>query len=695
MRALAILISCVGPLKEYLESEDADGDFIKDGTEPEDCTYVDSYWADSDGDGYFALYTTATDGFEDVCASDLATHGFLPAETTVAAEEIDVNDTDDTINILRSWYPDADGDGYGDSEAAAVEDYAAPDGHVENNDDFNDASSTAYPGAPEICDQIDNDGDGTVDEGLPTTTYYSDADGDGHGSALEEGLAACDTDAAEAGGVVNPVTSHDDRDDGYDQSYPGATPLVDGSDNDQDELSDAFFASDANITLTQADGSNVFGRVATAGIDFDGDRDADEIVITDYSFSKDASQQGAFYMISGPVTESGKVSSDGLLATDGSTVLNTGLRVYGNSGARLGHAVVGLDMDGDGYDDLGISQYYASVRGYTRCGETYLVYGPITSTGDITIDDLLAEHSALTWNGDDDSLFLGNDMQSLGDIDGDDQPDLAMGTVTGTGNDTAYLLYSSALAGGSVADLDSLIAEDGDDNTTILGGVGDLDGDGLADVAAPASARDGGKGAIYTILGTGTALSTLNLASADAKVTGTASNDALGNPLFDPHGCDVDGDGIDDLILAAPGADGSATDSGMVYLQLSGSTTALTSGPIGSSSDIQISGAASGDALGDSASFCVANPRGENKDALIMAASVYGSEDTGISYLLYNDFSPDSYTIDVTIAGDSVQGPASTTKTTIKAVGDTDADDNPDLIFGSAAGGDVLIFGMN
>ena len=63
------------------------------------------------------------------------------------------------------------------------------DGYLEGDDcDDNDAS--IYPGAVETCDGVDNNCDGTVDEGV-TDTFYTDADGDGFGDS-ESTVEACD-----------------------------------------------------------------------------------------------------------------------------------------------------------------------------------------------------------------------------------------------------------------------------------------------------------------------------------------------------------------------------------------------------------------------------------------------------------------------------------------------------------------------
>jgi hypothetical protein len=70
---------------------------------------------------------------------------------------------------LRAWYPDRDGDGFGAAAAVAVSACDAPEGHVDNALDCDDASASVRPGAPELCNGVDDDCDpSTSDIGLVT-----------------------------------------------------------------------------------------------------------------------------------------------------------------------------------------------------------------------------------------------------------------------------------------------------------------------------------------------------------------------------------------------------------------------------------------------------------------------------------------------------------------------------------------------
>lgn len=121
---------------------------------------------------------------------------------------------------------DADGDGYGET-STKLEDCGEPaDGRVLDSGDCDDGDLTVYPGAVEACDGVDQDCNGTVDDGLPTSTFYPDLDGDFEGDPAGA-LDAC----YEPEGYVLDDSDCDDDDRAV---WSGADEVCDAVDNDCD-----------------------------------------------------------------------------------------------------------------------------------------------------------------------------------------------------------------------------------------------------------------------------------------------------------------------------------------------------------------------------------------------------------------------------------------------------------------------------
>ena len=125
-----------------------------------------------------------------------------------------------------SGAPDDKGGGV-DSGPVGLQD-ADEDGYFDD-EDCDDHSSAVHPGATELCDGIDNDCDGELDEGV-TSPYYADQDGDGFGDP-DDVTEAC----SRPSGTV-PIPN--DCDDSDPDSYPGAGERCDGADNDCDDSID-------------------------------------------------------------------------------------------------------------------------------------------------------------------------------------------------------------------------------------------------------------------------------------------------------------------------------------------------------------------------------------------------------------------------------------------------------------------------
>ncbi|MDP2309159.1 MAG: putative metal-binding motif-containing protein, partial [Pseudomonadota bacterium] len=153
---------------------------------------------------------------------------------------------EDSASGAVTWYRDADSDTYGDPSTSDVS-CTAPSGYVINNTDCLDTSAISHPGAPEICDRLDNDCDGTTDEdsAVDATTWYRDADADSYGNA-----AVTDRECyVPSGYVANSTDCLDTRA----ASYPGAPEYCNTYDDDCDGTVDEDSALDVVTWYRDAD----------------------------------------------------------------------------------------------------------------------------------------------------------------------------------------------------------------------------------------------------------------------------------------------------------------------------------------------------------------------------------------------------------------------------------------------------------
>ena len=180
-------------------------------------------------------------------AADATVDGSLEGGTDAATDG--AMDAADAC-MPRTWYADADGDGYGDPDVTATA-CAQPSGFVDNADDCNDDLTTGAevnPGATEVCNGLDDDCDGTTDgsDAADATVYYADCDGDGYAPTDAERRRTCSEPVAVPGDcpLGDWVTrepadaASTDCDDTDPNRHPGATAACNGRDDNCDGLVD-------------------------------------------------------------------------------------------------------------------------------------------------------------------------------------------------------------------------------------------------------------------------------------------------------------------------------------------------------------------------------------------------------------------------------------------------------------------------
>ena len=241
--------SAATPAQELCNGKDDNCDGVTDGGDSADCV---TYWKDGDSDGAGVGAGACTCG--PVGLATATTNGDCDDDAKAVhpgAKEI-CNDIDDNCNGVVDEGCDDDGDGYCDATMVIV---GSPVVCKYGVKDCNDADASVHPNAPEICGNgVDDDCNGVTDDNA-STTFYLDSDGDGFGNGKVTQLAC-----AKPAGYVTVGGDCDDNNAGV---HPGAAEICDGLDDDCDGTTDGTDLSGCKAYFADADGDG-FGVGASS-----------------------------------------------------------------------------------------------------------------------------------------------------------------------------------------------------------------------------------------------------------------------------------------------------------------------------------------------------------------------------------------------------------------------------------------------
>ena len=312
-----------------------------------------------------------------------------------------------------------------------------------------------------------------------------------------------------------------------------------------------------------------------------------------------------------------------------------------DAGDQFGSAISTIgDLELDGVTDLAVGAPYDDDNGTDR-GAIWILF--MDSVGQVDITQKISDSQGGFTGGLDDNDRFGAAVTAMGDLNQDGFLDLAVGAPLdddgGTDRGAVWILFLNA--DGTVSQTQKISNEVGGFTGTLadddqfggtLANIGDLNNDGVTDLAVGVQNDDDGgsnRGAVWILYMNpdGSVNAQQKISFTEGNFEGNLENDDRFGSALAVAG-DFDGDGVTDLVVGASGDDDGGTDRGAIWLLfMNAEGTVQTAQKIS-----QTSGEFDG-LLGDGDQFgnAIANVGDLNNDGVSdFAIGAYSSDDGGL-----------------------------------------------------------------